>query len=36
MPIPSLWGHPAGAGSDPADLAFLNEHIGAFLKAHTR
>lgn len=31
-PIPSLWGHPAGAGADPADLKFLNEKIGAFLR----
>jgi len=31
-PIPSLWGHTAGAGSNPADLAFLNEHVAAFLK----
>lgn len=31
-PIPSLWGHTAGAGSNPADLTFLNEHIAAFLK----
>lgn len=31
-PIPSLWGHTAGAGSNPADLAFLNQHVGAFLK----
>ena len=31
MPIPSLWGHPAGAGGNPADRAFLNEHIGRFL-----
>lgn len=31
MPIPSLWGHTAGAASNPADLAFLNEHVGAFL-----
>jgi homoserine O-acetyltransferase len=31
MPIPSLWGHPAGAGASPADKAFLNEKIGAFL-----
>lgn len=30
-PIPSLWGHPAGAGASPADLAFLNEKIGAFM-----
>jgi homoserine O-acetyltransferase len=32
MPIPSLWGHTAGAASNPADLAFLNEHIGRFLR----
>jgi homoserine O-acetyltransferase len=32
LPIPSLWGHPAGAGASPADLKFLNEHIAAFLK----
>jgi homoserine O-acetyltransferase len=31
-PIPSLWGHPAGAGGNPADRAFLNEKIGAFLQ----
>ena len=31
LPIPSLWGHPAGAGASPADLKFLNEHIGEFL-----
>jgi hypothetical protein len=30
-PIPSLWGHMAGAGSNPADLKFLNEHIATFL-----
>ena len=30
-PIPSLWGHPAGAGASPADRKFLNEKIGAFL-----
>ena len=29
LPIPSLWGHPAGAGASPADAAFLNEHIAA-------
>jgi homoserine O-acetyltransferase len=32
MPIPSLWGHPAGAGAGPGDEKFLNEHIGAFLQ----
>ncbi|HZS55275.1 MAG TPA: alpha/beta fold hydrolase [Bryobacteraceae bacterium] len=31
LPIPSLWGHPAGAGADPEDLKFLNDHIGRFL-----
>jgi homoserine O-acetyltransferase len=31
-PIPSLWGHTAGAASNPADLKFLNERIGRFLK----
>ena len=30
-PIPSLWGHPAGAGASPADKAFLNSQISAFL-----
>jgi homoserine O-acetyltransferase len=33
VPIPSLWGHPAGAGDDPADERFLNDHIAAFLQA---
>ncbi|MGA3226329.1 MAG: alpha/beta fold hydrolase [Acidobacteriaceae bacterium] len=31
-PIPSLWGHPAGAGASPADDKFLNEKIAAFLE----
>jgi homoserine O-acetyltransferase len=31
-PIPSLWGHTAGAASNAADGKFLNETIGAFLK----
>ncbi len=31
LPIPSLWGHPAGAGASPADAKFLNENIAAFL-----
>jgi homoserine O-acetyltransferase/O-succinyltransferase len=30
-PIPSLWGHPAGAGADPVDKKFLNETIARFL-----
>jgi homoserine O-acetyltransferase/O-succinyltransferase len=34
MPIPSLWGHPAGAAADPADAKFLNENIGKFLSAN--
>jgi homoserine O-acetyltransferase len=31
IPIPSLWGHPAGAGASPADEKFLNETIRRFL-----
>ena len=31
-PIPSLWGHTAGAASNPADSIFLNEKISQFLK----
>ena len=31
VPIPSLWGHPAGAGANAADKAFLNDKIGKFL-----
>jgi homoserine O-acetyltransferase len=30
-PIPSLWGHPAGAGASPADRDFLNTTIARFL-----
>jgi len=30
-PIPSLWGHTAGAASNPADAKFLNDTIGLFL-----
>ena len=30
-PIKSLWGHTAGAASNPADAAFLNATIGKFL-----
>ena len=32
-PIPSLWGHTAGAASNPADAKFLNENIARFLAA---
>ncbi len=31
VPIPSLWGHPAGAGASPPDAQFLNERISAFM-----
>jgi homoserine O-acetyltransferase/O-succinyltransferase len=31
-PIPSLWGHTAGAAADSASGRFLNEHIGEFLR----
>jgi homoserine O-acetyltransferase/O-succinyltransferase len=30
--IPSLWGHPAGAGASPDDLAYLNKSIETFLR----
>jgi len=30
-PIPSLWGHTAGAASNPADATFLNDNISEFL-----
>ena len=33
VPIPSLWGHTAGAASNPADSKFLNDNIGKFLAA---
>jgi homoserine O-acetyltransferase len=33
-PIPTLWGHPAGAGVDPADLAFIERKLRAFLASH--
>src|SRR5258708_35695400 len=29
-PIPSLWGHPAAAGGNPADRAFLSETVSRF------
>ena len=32
-PIPSLWGHTAGAASNPDDLKFLNTTVAAFLSA---
>jgi homoserine O-acetyltransferase/O-succinyltransferase len=32
VPIPSLWGHPAGAGANPADRDFLNQKTAAFLQ----
>jgi len=34
MPIPSLWGHPAGAAPNPEDKKFLNDHISNFLAGH--
>ncbi len=33
VPIPSLWGHTAGAASNPTDAKFLNENIRRFLAA---
>ncbi len=36
MPIPSLWGHPAGAGASPADAKFINEHVAAFMAGEAR
>lgn len=33
LPIPSLWGHTAGAAASAADARFLNENIGKFLAA---
>ena len=30
-PIPSLWGHPAGAGASPEDLKFIDQQIAGFL-----
>ncbi|HMD34944.1 MAG TPA: alpha/beta fold hydrolase [Vicinamibacterales bacterium] len=30
-PIPSLWGHTAGGGGNPADAAFINREIAKFL-----
>jgi len=36
LPIPSLWGHTAGAASNPADAIFLNDNIGNFLRGEDR
>ena len=33
MPIPSLWGHTAGAASNTADAKFLNENISRFFSS---
>ena len=33
LPIPSLWGHPAGAGASPPDATFINDHVAAFMAA---
>ena len=33
LPIPSLWGHTAGAAPNAADAKFLNENIGHFIEA---
>ena len=32
-PIPSLWGHPAGAGASPEDTAFIEKKLRTFLGA---
>ena len=32
LPIPSIWGHPAGACASPEDAKFLNDHIGQFTR----
>ena len=36
VPIPSLWGHTAGGGGNPADAAFINKQIAAFLGDSSR
>jgi homoserine O-acetyltransferase len=33
QPIPSLWGHTAGAGFSPADGQFVNQQVAAFMAA---
>lgn len=35
-PIESLWGHTAGAASNPADAKFLNETIATFMRERSR
>ena len=35
-PIPSLWGHTAGAASNPADSVFLNNNISKFLSSGSK
>ena len=32
LPIPSVWGHNAGTGANPEDVAFLNDAIRRFLE----
>ena len=32
LTIPSIWGHRAGIGANPADVAFLNDAIKQFLE----
>ena len=34
-PIPSLWGHSAGSGGNPADNTFIDAQIAAFVRAGT-
>ncbi len=35
LPIPSLWGHTAGAASNPTDAKFLNDRIARFLRGES-
>ena len=35
-PIPSLWGHTAGAASNPSDSLFLNSNISKFLISNAK
>lgn len=35
-PIPSLWGHTAGAAADSTSSHFLNQHIAAFLSSRSK